>query len=554
MNSVSVPTKIDPQGVSHNPPATITHLPGIIALNTKLTASCELRSWGRTMALFKEDGQEMYQVDHFHDESNRKKHFKFIRKNARYLKDIFNENEGLWGHTSGDYKILIPLSGEAYNMVCAEVRSEVYVPIAVFHKNKLRGGVYAYVWRCCSAEQAQANQPRPIANAPVTAIVTGMCMFGTNIVGVDQNGKKHPLTNTFYTFPDGVCIERIEVTRDGLHPYEQMMLREFDLQLPMIKALGNGLSQKIFYQCAHAEYMIYGINAYILGKMSLRALHVYARYVSERTNLIRDAIEKYCQRHGFDFDDGQSTLSCLFDETKIGMPPDTERWLINFIYAQDIQPNEIEKNIPMTKRLEIVREVLIKCVNKLASQPGIHGDVWQNIKQKAILSSDGESTEVNASSLLTLNFLNYAAKVAIVKGSNPEMNLCLLHPFQEKAMALAYKDLHADKFGEILAINWIPPIFSHGSFKDGLYYLDEHKDAINHLIHEGLLEFCALETGAEAIGDTITAHLAKSHVMDLLGEVGKYMPTTPSKEENNTSHEYKKYKKDVSHDHISKIF
>lgn len=555
MNSTSVSAKTDTLNVNtQSDTALIAHLPGVIALNLQPPTAYPLRSWGRTMALFKEETQDMYLSDDFHAESNSKKHLKFIRKNGRYLMDLFNGKEDMLEHISGDYKIRISLSGNVYNMVSSEVRSEVYVPVAVFHKNKLRGGAYAYIWRCCTAEQAMDNQTRPLASAPVTAIVTGMCMFGTNIMGVDQNGCKHPLTNTFYTLPAGACIERIELAREGLHPYEQMMLREFELQLPMMKALGNGLSQKIFYQCVHAEYILYGINAYIRGEITLRALHVYARYVSERASLIRDAIEKSCERHGVEFDGGRSTLSCLFDDTKTEKGLAAENWDLNFILMHGIQADEIASNISPEKRLTILRNVFLKCIDKLAAQTGVHGEVWCHIK-KRIFDHDGEGdARINTSSLLTLNFLNYAAKVAIVKGSHPTENLCLLHPFQEKAMALAYKDLHAEKFGEILAINWVPPIFSHGSFKDGLYYLEKHKDVINHLIHEGVLEFCALETGALAIGDNIAAQLAKSHVLDLLGGVGKYVPIAPLKQEKPLLNDHKHPKQNIFADGKSPVY
>jgi hypothetical protein len=525
MNSTNATTNSNIQDAdTESGNALISHLPGIIALNLQPPTSCELRAWGRTMALFKEERQDMYIVDSFHNDSNKKKHLKFMRKNTRYLKDIFNGQNDLLEQVSGDYKICIPISDRAYKIVSTEVRSEVYVPIAVFHRKKLQVGAYAYIWRCCSTEQAEKTPPRSISSAPVTAIVTGMCMFGTNIMGIDQKGCRHPLTNTFYTFPSGACIQSIEVTRAGLHPYEQMMLREFDLQLPMLKALGNGMSQKIFYQCVHAEYILYGINAYIRGEMTLRALHVYTRCVTERADFIRDAIEKSCERHGFEFDGGQSTLSHLFINSSMENDSDTGNWCRNFLVQQDIIPSHIESSMPLEERLGIIRKIFSKCIDQLASQTGINGEVWRNIREQILNESSDGAHHVDASSLLTLNFLNYAAKVAVVKGSHPSQNLCLLHPFQEKAMALAYKDLHADKFGEILAINWVPPIFCHGSFKDGLYYLEEHKEVINQMIHEGLLEFCAIETGAQAVGDVITAQLARSHIFDVLMELGWEMP------------------------------
>jgi hypothetical protein len=498
--------------------ASMSHMPGVTVLNQDAEISSELRSWGRTMALFREQEQNNYLVEDFQDDATKKKHIKFIRKNARYLTELFGGQGDILQQEAGSYKICVSLSGTVHKIVSAEVRSEVYIPIAVYENNILKGGAYAYIWRCCSNEQSEKATTKPISKEPVTSIVTGMCMFGTNIVGIDQHGFKHPLTNTFYSLPAGACIESIELERDGLHPYEQMMLRTFELQLPMMKALGGGLPQKIFYQCVHAEYVLYGINAYIRGEMTLKALHAYAHHVSERVQFIREAIERSCRKYGFDFDGGKSTLERVFRMSS--SQESAEDWVGDFLEMHGLQPTEITSDMPLEQRLTLIRGVFHRCLDLLASQQGADGEVWAHICSKLRSQNVEGKNRFDATSLLTLNFLNYAAKVAIVKAENPANNLCLIHPFHEKAMALSYRDIHSDRFGEILAINWIPPIFSHGSFKDGLYYLEDHKKSLAHLIGQGLLECCALETGAAAVGDIAAGQLARRHIYELLAEIG----------------------------------
>jgi hypothetical protein len=83
-------------------------------------------------------------------------------------------------------------------------------------------------------------------------------------------------------------------------------------------------------------------------------------------------------------------------------------------------------------------------------------------------------------------------------------------------MALAYKDLHAEKFGGILSLNWVPPVFSHGPFKDGLYYLEDGKDGINELIDAGVLELCGLEVGAEAVRSVDLKNGASERLREIL--------------------------------------
>lgn len=440
------------------------------------------------------------------------------------MNELFDGLEDDLQLQSGIYKVRISLSSSVHKIVSAEVRSEVYIPVAVFQNDKLQGGTYAYIWRCCSNEQSEKTRTQAISKAPVRSIVTGMCMFGTNIAGIDQHGCRHPLTNTFYSLPAGARIESIDLETDSLHPYEQMMLRTFDLQLPMLKALGCGLSQKVFYQSVHAEYVLYGINAYIRGEMTLNALNSYAGHVRDRVKLIREAIEHSCKRHGFEFDGGKSTLDGVFRMASHQDDACADDLVAEFLTMHGLQPSDVTSDMSLEQRLNLIRGVFHRCIDLLASQPGSEGAVWAHICGRLRNEGLDSSNRFDPTSLLTLNFLNYAAKVAVVKSENPCHNLCLIHPFHEKAMALSYRDIHADKFGEVLAINWIPPIFSHGSFKDGLYYLEDHKQSLGHLIHEGLLELCALETGAEAIGDAVAGQLARNHVLDLLAEIGEYRP------------------------------
>ncbi|MGC4061115.1 MAG: hypothetical protein QM749_09890 [Aquabacterium sp.] len=489
---------------------------GLIVFGSTAHEPHELKAWGRTLSIFKEKDQTEYLVPDYHTPDHKKRHIKFIRKTSRYMAELFGDEGSLLCVENAGYKVRSPISEDVLKMVSAEVRSEVYMPLVFSRRTELLGGIYAYIWRCCTNAQMEATATRPLSTHPVNSLVTGMCMFGSNIYGVDQYGEQHPLTNTFYTMPRGRKILSVALTDDELHPYEHMMLQQFRLQMPMFKAMGGQAPQKVFYQSVFEEYVLYGVNLFLRGEMSIAALKAYAHHVRRRTDFIKARIAEVCLAYGVDWDHGQSTLSALFcgadkDEARQQDPVDA------FLCLAGISPTLIVSDLPVGERVALIRQTCQACVRRLAAQSGALGEVWSHVADTLRHDDEQHNTRYSEDSLLTLNFLNYAAKVAFVRRTQAG-EVCLSHPFHEKAMALSYKDMHAEKFGEILAINWIPPLFSHGSFKDGLYYLDEDRSLLNGLIERGVLDQCAMRLGAHALGMSKVEDDAKKTINALLQE------------------------------------
>lgn len=493
----------------------VSHKTGIVVHDPRPEGSHEVRSWGRKMALYKECGDNVFRVPAYHADDNEKKYKKFIRKNARFLKELFGSDANVLSIGQGEHGLRVCLDEDVCRIVLADIRSEIYLPMAYEKNGVVVGGMYAYLWRCGPNDLATVGAGCSLPQRPVTSIVTGMCMFGADIWGIDRWGLKHPLTNTFYSIPQSSKVETIFLESDDLHPYENMMLRLFDLQLPMLKAMGNG-RQKLFFQSVFEEYVLYGVQVFLLGKMTLPALCAYVDHVGARALEIRRRVAEMCERHGLDFDGGRSTLAVLFGGDLLASDMRGDAIVEKFLELQEIDLAALDA-LSGDRRLHFIERVFWRGIERLAAQPGSDGEeVWQHVEQVLLNHVEAKSEQYDFTSLLTLNFLNYAAKVAVVRKDNPEGELCLSHPFHEKPMALAYKELHAEKCGSILSLNWVPPIFSHGSFKDGLYYLERDKGVVNELIRAGVLESCGLEIGAEAAKDAELKAFAAEQVDAIL--------------------------------------
>lgn len=493
---------------------------GLLALGPDVQTNNELRAWGRSFALYKEHGQDRFRVDSYHEDGHRSRHGKFIRRHARYLREIFGSEREVLEAAAGADLTRIYLSECVYKVVSAQVRTEVYLPVLHLRPQQPPTATFAYFWRCGTQAQIESGPARPLHQHPVTAIVTGLCMFGSNLKGIDQHGVEHPLTNTFYSMPNGARIVGIRQEVDDLHPYENMMLRELDLQLPMLRALGAGQDQTLYFQSVFEEYVLYGINSFLRGEMTLAALRRYVVHVGSRVDLIRVLVGKTCHRHGLDWDAGRSTLGALFEPLAADRAAGSIDAIDQFAALAQIDlARADDAQLPMGERIELIRAVFHRCLRRLAAQPGVNGEVWTDVQRRLQSAAPDDKARYDDTTLLTLNFLNYAAKVAVVRRSHTGGELCLIHPFHEKAMALSYRDLHAEHCGEVMAINWIPRLFTHGAFKDGLYYLETHKDELNQLIEFGVLENCAQETAAAACGDADLGARARARIAHLLAQL-----------------------------------
>lgn len=498
---------------------------GLIVFGDPAHEPHALNAWGRSMSIFKEKNQDTYLVPDYHTSDHKKRHVKFIRKTSKYMAELFDDDGSLLCVENAGYKVRAPISEDVFKVVCAEVRTEVYMPLVFSLRTELLGGIYAYLWRCCTNTQSENSPTRPLSTHPITSLVTGMCMFGSNIYGVDQYGERHPLTNTFYTIPKGRKILSVALTEEALHPYENMMLQQFRLQMPMLRAMGGQAPQKVFYQSVFEEYVLYGINMFLRGEMSIAALKSYARHVKKRADLIKARVSEVCAEYGVAWDGGQSTLSALFVGAK-ECAVFQEDPVDAFFSLAGISSHLIVSDLPVGDRVALLRRTFHACLKRLAAQPGAVGEVWSHVAS-SLKQDDESNTRYSDDSLLTLNFLNYAAKVAYVRLTQPG-EVCLSHPFHEKAMALSYRDMHAERFGEILAINWIPPLFSHGAFKDGLYYLEEGRSLLNGLIEKGVLHQCALRLGAHALGMPKVEEDAEKGIDALLQEAVRQTMDVPA--------------------------
>ncbi|MDF1761180.1 MAG: hypothetical protein P1U40_11665 [Coxiellaceae bacterium] len=111
-------------------------------------------------------------------------------------------------------------------------------------------------------------------------IVSGSCLFGDHLVGTANTGESIVMTNTEMDLPEGVVIESVAVKAKH-HAYELMTHLQLDLMWPILKVISSD-DVTLQFHLPVPEYILFGIELYHSGKMTLVALQSYITAVVEK--------------------------------------------------------------------------------------------------------------------------------------------------------------------------------------------------------------------------------------------------------------------------------
>ena len=451
-----------------------------------------MKGWGRLFG-YHSISQTRSSADFAASKKRRKYHNQGIRKQIRYLKKLLNSNDDLIICQAGDYSIQSQLDDSQIHLITQNQRSEVYTPLAFKKKDHLVGGIYANLWHCGSNEESK--KVISVGEKPITSVVSAICMFGYNLKGIDNKGCEHPLTNTAYRIPEGRTIVKVVHKNKNFHPYEKLMLQTYQNLLPFFYVMGQGHMPKLFQQIPHAEYVFYGLNLFLKRKMSSDAFYCYINILEEYHLKHKQAIYHFCQNNNMmlDLTGPMDTLVFGEKEKKFSLHDFFNR--IDLESSTHISTDKSSSSEQMT----IIVNHCLDWLSDYAHSP--YKDIWDIIKQQKNNGNIQNHILHGNESLLALNYLSYIVKVASAAILTEKGQVCLSHFYREKPIALAYKALLAERFGSIIALYWMIPVFSNISEDHSIYYMDTGLQALNELLEEGIADTCFIETGKIALSD-----------------------------------------------------
>lgn len=360
--------------------------------------------------------------------------------------------------------------------------------------------LYIFPWETTSAKEP-ARDMAPLPSIKFNEFVLANCLFGANLRGIDDNGKKYPLIDHDLKVQDVITDIELE---PGLHPYETMVFACFDKLTPLMKSISNK-DFTLRYHLPVIDYMLYGLHSYISGIMSLTAFQKYVTTVAERGNqhqkilkniaaknnitlIIESPFDGLCdtgntlnsdelltiiglsepqlnsfKEHIRALEDGEDKLTKLEKTCKrTNFDPHSFADLIRVLAVVDGYCDtgiETDNSFyePHTQDIRMLLEEI--CIDNIldrlknsVSCPS-YSAIWNTISAKKLVTS--------FSPLKQLFKVANTTVIACSQTHNSPGTVCSLLPVDEKPIPTSYSKLLGEHYGDVFCLSWLPPVFNY---------------------------------------------------------------------------------------------
>ena len=378
-------------------------------------------------------------------------------------------------------------------------REEVFFPLVV--RNNLQNlGFYVYPWLSTN----NAIDFQKFIFSGFKRFVTVGCMFGSTLKGIDQHGARLDLIKHDIEFHPLQKIVTIEYSHSS-NQYEEVMFNELEKLLMLINHLSDkSTPRQLYYHLPYYDYMLFGIELFIRGRMELAALEQFFKAIILKTVEHVNRIKEICKRHA---------IHCI-----IRSPFENLFGRLKF-KGEDIKFHNIARMINEDpKKISIVEMILpalgtlgehtIDLSNESDDLSGIHSKAQEkllvhhclkqlqennlNIRHKQVWN---DYIRILGKEINTLDDLFRAANaIVVLLASQGEENykVCSILPFSEKQIQVSYEafckkaaEQEPDKYPVIVNLTTIDAILAYDHNRQGLlFYYGSSADSLNHLVTE----------------------------------------------------------------------
>ncbi|MDF1795043.1 MAG: hypothetical protein P1U63_00760 [Coxiellaceae bacterium] len=271
----------------------------------------------------------------------------------------------------------------------------------------------------------------------VSTFVSGSCLFGDHLIGLTNTGESIVMTDMDMNLPEGMIIESV-VAKSKHHAYELLIHQQLDLMWPMMQAMSTD-DVTLQFHLPVPEYILFGIELYQNGKMSLQALQNYVTAVVEKGYTHKILLNAFKQITGCHVV-VSSPLDCLALETLKALSLDELATAASCINATTIY-DDLKKSAH-----------------------------WFAINQAA-----------PATSLSDISYQSYAVHVAM--HTHDHLTTAVIDNFNEKTICRKYTKLFPEA-PTVLGLHYLPALGPANS-KACWFQAEEHEVKLQHLIKTG---------------------------------------------------------------------
>lgn len=307
------------------------------------------------------------------------------------------------------------------------------------------------------------------------------CMFGTTLKGVDNLNRAFEIIKHNIEFHHGQKIVKILFAEDEPNLYEDVLFKELEENLlPLVKKLANNKPSNLYYHLPYYDYMLFGIELYIRGRMTYDALEKFFEVIYRKQQEYKEKIHNLCSAHNITykiespFDNLFGNIDNLFCHADANFQP-IDRILNLLGIAVEKNVPEIEEEQAKAKEMDLVHSCLKKLQTNTFNEE--HQQTWQDFVNA--ISSDN-SIQSNlpklSNNLEELFKMANSIMIALACKEQRPYTTCTIMPVSEKQIAVTY-DLYcrspqiSAKYPGVFNISTLDQVIAHDhQSKGSLFY------------------------------------------------------------------------------------
>ncbi len=364
----------------------------------------------------------------------------------------------------------------------AKRREEVFLPLSLKNEpNHLSdvSGLYMYPW--LSSGNILANQ---FAFSGFKQYVTAGCLFGSNLIGMDEKGYKCALIKHDIDFYEKQKIQHIQLTSKTLGPYEVALFKELEGLALFINQYADKKADKpsLFYHLPSHDYILFGIDLYIRNRMTLGALTSFLKYVCLQKIKHQEKIYQLCKKY-----DIQVEISSPFENifSNIQFDPNSKKAAEHFTQAVlDRLGITIKDNYPEGMDSTMVKQCVTLLMTNKINEKSHHA--WVDFLKT-------NRDEAGVDSIEKLFKIANSLMLGIAAFGKKDYETCSILPLPEKQIQVNYDKLRKEKviapsYPGIFCATYIPSVISYASCdvkNNGLlFYFGENLEVLNTVIEK----------------------------------------------------------------------
>ena len=309
--------------------------------------------------------------------------------------------------------------------------------------------------------------------------VTAGCLFGSSLKGFDQlNGATLPLIKHDIKFYPGQIINEINLGKYA--PYEDVLFHDLEKIACLIDSFSmEGEQKQLLYHLPYHDYILYGLELYIRGRMTYKALAELIEYIHEKKAIHISKINEVCERHQI-----KVTIESPFENLFCNIADCLT--ILETLNIPTTNDDIDAESISEAHRQENEKKLVKTCLTLLGNNSYniTHAQVWKDFIKKA--------GEENVNTLEDLFKIANAVMVGVAASDTEKYTTCSLLPISEKQIQCSYaKCVDHATYPSIVNFTFLDPLLTYGQGNNGLvFYCAGYETTLSELINEtGILNY-----------------------------------------------------------------